>query len=302
MRARMKRRRRNRRLALVLSLIFAAALIGAAIYAATISGEGSGLDSKDNQPVSSADSAGIAAASVQPFGPAPTATMLSAVRLASGSSWNTGKPVVLFVGEEYCMYCALQRWALVVALSRFGDFSGLKYMTSGANEGDLPTFTFVGSTYSSGYITFRPYEIQDRANPPHQLQTLPSNYSAILASYGGGVPFLDFGNRYVLSGSPLSDISILQGKNWTTIINSIAGSDSSGSQIREAANLITGVICKLTQGSPASVCNASPIDTTTSGIAGPTAAFAIPEGTTAYPMTAPSAGLSGPPRRASEGR
>jgi hypothetical protein len=36
-----------------------------------------------------------------------------------------GKPLVLYVGAEYCPFCASQRWAVVVALSRFGTFSNL---------------------------------------------------------------------------------------------------------------------------------------------------------------------------------
>src|SRR5207344_3398549 len=36
-----------------------------------------------------------------------------------------GKPEVLYIGAEYCPYCAAERWAMAVALSRFGTFSGL---------------------------------------------------------------------------------------------------------------------------------------------------------------------------------
>ncbi len=34
-----------------------------------------------------------------------------------------GKPEVLFVGAEFCPFCAAERWPLIVALSRFGHFS-----------------------------------------------------------------------------------------------------------------------------------------------------------------------------------
>ena len=37
-----------------------------------------------------------------------------------------GRPEVLCVGTEYCPYCAAQSWALIVALSRFGMFTGLR--------------------------------------------------------------------------------------------------------------------------------------------------------------------------------
>jgi len=33
--------------------------------------------------------------------------------------------VVSYVGGEYCPYCAIQRWALLVALSKFGSFTNL---------------------------------------------------------------------------------------------------------------------------------------------------------------------------------
>jgi len=41
-----------------------------------------------------------------------------------------GKPLVLYVGEESCPYCAAERWSLILALSKFGNFTGLKYMLS----------------------------------------------------------------------------------------------------------------------------------------------------------------------------
>jgi len=36
-----------------------------------------------------------------------------------------GKPLVVFVGAEYCPLCAAERWALVAAFSRFGTFTNL---------------------------------------------------------------------------------------------------------------------------------------------------------------------------------
>jgi hypothetical protein len=47
-------------------------------------------------------------------------TTITGAELTSG-----GKPEVLYMGAEYCPYCAAERWALIVALSRFGTFSGL---------------------------------------------------------------------------------------------------------------------------------------------------------------------------------
>jgi thiol-disulfide isomerase/thioredoxin len=38
---------------------------------------------------------------------------------------EAGKPAVIYVGAEYCPFCAAERWPAVVALSRFGTFSHL---------------------------------------------------------------------------------------------------------------------------------------------------------------------------------
>ena len=38
---------------------------------------------------------------------------------------SAGKPEVLYVATEYCPFCAAQSWPLIIALSHFGQFSGL---------------------------------------------------------------------------------------------------------------------------------------------------------------------------------
>ena len=63
-----------------------------------------------------------------------------------------GKPLVLYVGAEYCPYCAAERWPLAVALSRFGTFSDLGQTESaGIPEAypHTPTLSFHGSSYTS---------------------------------------------------------------------------------------------------------------------------------------------------------
>src|SRR5438309_707950 len=54
-----------------------------------------------------------------------------------------GKTEVLYIGAEYCPYCAAERWSLVVALSKFGSFSGLTYMQS-ARQTDQHRLAFAG--------------------------------------------------------------------------------------------------------------------------------------------------------------
>ncbi len=197
--------------------------------------------------------------------------MQSVVQKYGGTPFvSNGRPVIVYVGGEFCQYCAIERWAIVIALDRFGNVTNLHYMTSAGDEGDYATFTFVGSHYTSNYIAFRPYEAADRLSSP--LQSVPSNYSAVWNHYGSGFPFVDFGNTYVTPNSLIGNPSILAGKNWTSIISGISASDGTGVQIREAANLITALICKVTLGSPASVCSASPISSQTAALLGPTPA------------------------------
>jgi hypothetical protein len=58
----------------------------------------------------------------------PTATTGQAV-LTDG-----GKPLIVYIGAEYCPYCAAERWAMVVALSRFGTFSNLGQTHSSSTD------------------------------------------------------------------------------------------------------------------------------------------------------------------------
>src|ERR1700751_1082336 len=68
-----------------------------------------------------------------------------------------GKPEMLYMGAEYCPYCAAERWAMIQALSRFGTFSGLSAIRSAAKDGagqaevypNTATWTFVNSSYTS---------------------------------------------------------------------------------------------------------------------------------------------------------
>ena len=71
-----------------------------------------------------------------------------------------GKPVFFFAGAEYCPYFAAERWSMVMALSRFGTISNLTLSASTGSDvyPNTPTFTFVGSSYTSKYIDFQSVE------------------------------------------------------------------------------------------------------------------------------------------------
>jgi Domain of unknown function (DUF929) len=59
------------------------------------------------------------------------------------------------VCAEYWYKCAAERWAVVMALSKFGTFTNLTATTSSATQTGLkiPTFSFYGAAYTSEYLT-----------------------------------------------------------------------------------------------------------------------------------------------------
>ena len=175
-----------------------------------------------------------------------------------------GKPDILYMGAEYCPFCATERWAIAVALSRFGTLSGLHFIHSDPNDNpaSIPTLTFYKSSYSSKYVTFTPVEMQKIDRSPLQQPT-PAQ-SAILNKYdgppnvpagsAGSIPFMDIGGKYITSGASYS-YSVLQGKTWNQIATALHDPSSPIAQGADGtANYLTAAICKLTGNQPASAC------------------------------------------------
>ena len=181
--------------------------------------------------------------------------------ISGGALQGGGKPLILYIGGEYCPYCAVTRWSMIVALSKFGSFSGLQYMLSSASDtnANSPTFTFAHSNYSSPYITFIAVEAYDRSDNPYQTPT--SNESALYSQYdpGGGIPFIDFANKYLVTGvsGGLSTLD-LSGMNWTQVYDqlTVPGSQTAQAVIGEASYMIS-TICAIDGGQPASICSAA---------------------------------------------
>ena len=192
------------------------------------------------------------------------ATVNSGTPLTSG-----GKPEVLYMGAEYCPFCAAQRWAMVNALSRFGTFTGLTTTHSSSTDADpnTPTYTFYKSTYKSNYINFtsveetKNYRTGNTTNTSVNyvtLQTPTAAEEAIGQSYDpqGSIPFIDLGNKYVQVGnlSPLSP-TMLAGLSWSQVAADMNNPSSSVGQAEIGnANYMTAGICKLTNNLPASAC------------------------------------------------
>ena len=178
-----------------------------------------------------------------------------------------GKPEMLYIGAEYCPYCAAERWAMIVALSRFGTFSGLSTVHSSSTDvyPNTPTFTFYKSSYTSPYLTFTSVEtttnVPDSSSPSGYvpLQTPTSAQTAVWTKYtsNGTIPFIDFGNKYLISGVSFSN-SVLSGLNWNQIATDLSNPNSSVAKaVDGTANYITAAICKMTGNQPASACTAT---------------------------------------------
>ncbi len=185
-----------------------------------------------------------------------------------------GKPEVFYLGAEYCPYCAAERWAMIVALSRFGTFSGLATVHSAAANGsgeaepypNTPTWTFLHAKYTSPYLTFS--TVEEYTNIPDSstglyttLQTPTKAQQALVTKYdsssGGAIPFVDFGNKYLISGASYSP-QVLAGLSWATIASDLHNPNSAVAQaVDGTANYITAAICELTGNQPASACTAT---------------------------------------------
>jgi hypothetical protein len=204
---------------------------------------------------------------------APTSSDIQAASNSLGSYFATvdgtpltenGKPEILYMGGEFCPFCAAERWAMVNALSRFGTFTGLTTIYSSATDAypNTPTFTFYGSKYSSKYISFTPVEMSTNTTNGSgeyaTLQTPTSAQDAIMKAYDPGtyIPFIDLGNRYAEVGnlSPLSP-SMLAGKTWAQVATAMNDPSSVLGQAEIGnANYLTAAICELTGNKPATAC------------------------------------------------
>jgi hypothetical protein len=187
---------------------------------------------------------------------------------------SAGKPEVLYIGAEYCPYCAAERWAMIVALNRFGTFSGLSPIRSAAKDGGgnaepyplTPTWTFAKSTYTSKYLTFTPVEgytnIPDTATGFYTvLQAPTAAQQALLNKYDaanqGAIPFIDYGNKFMSVGASYNP-AVLSGLTWAQIADDLHDPTSTvGKSVLGTANFATAAICSLTNDQPASACTAA---------------------------------------------
>jgi hypothetical protein len=195
------------------------------------------------------------------------ALVSSAKTLTSG-----GKPEVLYIGAQYCPYCATERWAMAVALSRFGTFSGLSGIHSAGGQEVYPntaTLNFYKARYTSKYLTFTPVEQETVSEKP--LEKTTAAETALLTKYDtppyvssseqGAIPFIDFGGKYFVHGAQY-DPQVLSGQTWAQVAAALQDPSSAIAKGADgAANMITATICKVTSNQPSNVCTSPVIKT-----------------------------------------
>lgn len=187
-----------------------------------------------------------------------------------------GRPEVLYVGAEYCPFCAAERWPLIVALSRFGHFTSLFNMQSAANSvfPGIQSFTFVHAVYRSPYLTFTGVEQYSDALTTTgsftRIATLTPRQSQLVASYrgaatpaatAGSYPFIDIANRMVTSTSGFSP-AVLVHQSQAAIAAGLTQSDTPVTQaVVAAANFLTAGMCAATGQRPGPVCTSRGVRT-----------------------------------------
>lgn len=201
---------------------------------------------------------------------------------------NAGKPEILYIGADYCPFCAAERWPLIAALSKFGTFHGLHLMTSSATDAypNTPTFSFYKSGYTSQYLTFTPVEwatnqptsssqnfsgyslLQVPTKAQQKLFTTFDNVPYVSSANAGSIPFIDFANRYLQVGASYSP-QVLSGLSWDTVAGSLSlPTSATGQAIDQTTNVLIASICKITNGHPGSVCGTATIKSVSNQLGG----------------------------------
>jgi hypothetical protein len=227
-------------------------------------------------PASVFNTVGTTSPIAQVTPPEPPLGKKQALLTATDASGKT-VPEVLYMGAEYCPYCAAQRWSTIIALSRFGKFSGLGNMSSYSGDvyPNTPTFTFAKAKYTSSYVVFKTVELYTNylnaaksfyatlQKPTSEEQAEITKYDTekyikgLTASTAGSIPFLSFGNQYLVSGSSYSPTT-LAGSTRAEIAAALDNATSPVTQaIIASANYQTATICSLTKGQPGNVCSSS---------------------------------------------
>ncbi len=151
-----ERRAEQRRRILIAtgSIVVVLAIVVAFIVVKANSKPSASASSTSNGPTGTAltsvinDVTSVPASTLDKVGSGAFTGKIQTITPAAAPLAANGKPELLYMGAEYCPYCAAVRWAMIVALSRFGTFSGLQHRPLVATHRrcrpypNTPTWTF----------------------------------------------------------------------------------------------------------------------------------------------------------------
>jgi Domain of unknown function (DUF929) len=180
-----------------------------------------------------------------------------------------GRPEIMYIGAEFCASCAGERWALVMALSKFGTFKNLRGTTSSTADVHPggPTFSFYGATYASRYLSFvtdeeNPSAVQQSSSSFGSVQTLTEEEHNIITAWdvapytteSGSIPFVDIGGEFLLTGAQYDASATSQMSFGTAAGAMTSGKSTISKDVDAAAGYLVGDFCALTREQPSSVC------------------------------------------------
>lgn len=189
---------------------------------------------------------------------------------------SDNKAYIQYTGADFCPFCAAERWAIVNALNRFGEFEKIteNFKSASFNEPwiNLPTYSFTGASYKSDYLDFSHKEFADRNFQP--LEDLSPQEEEIFNKFNprGSIPFFLIGGKrgvFVQVGAGYSP-SLLDGKTFDEIKISLEKGEKTAltKAIMEEAERITALICFNNGKQPADVCNTSEVSSIISQLGG----------------------------------
>lgn len=230
--------------------------------------------------------ANVSSAQLEAAGTSAVSASISTVFTATPKAkaiTKDGKPVLVYIGAEYCPFCAASRWPMIIALDRFGTFTGLGTIASSPYDSwpNTNTFSFWKAKYSSPYLVFEPTEVTtnvcadlsgstcvDADYKP--LQSLTPLDTELLKTYESSqlsIPFLAWGGKFISAGALYDPTLINLGgttnnpggdpMSYSTIIDNIKSSPltQAGQAILGTANVYSAALCEMTGGKPGSVCD-----------------------------------------------
>lgn len=177
------------------------------------------------------------------------------VEVSKETMRRSGKLYVFFMGAEYCPYSAAERWAIVRALQKFGQWDGLKQTMSAARDEpflNLPTYDFTKANYTSPHVEFASRETKDREFKP--LQKLLKTEEKFVRKFNADkeIPFLLIGGRFMQVGAGFTP-KIFIGHTFRQTETELKKAESEiRKTIDDEANIISALMC--VSGLPPEVC------------------------------------------------